>query len=732
MSALFPAGASAAPDSMRGRFTILVVDDDAMVRLMAKAALVEAGYDVAEAESAEAGLARFERAPADLVLLDLLLPGMDGYEACRRLRSHPAGQHIPIIVMTGLGDRQSIHKAYECGATDFITKPMVWDLLPYRVRYALRSSQALHHSVRNQALLSSSQRIANMGSWEWLVARDCLSYSEELERIHGTAPGMAQGDARARLLSMVHAGDRELVEAALARTLRDGEPYSMEFRIVRSDGHVRHLFEQTDVERDSAGAVFAVRGIRHDITQRTEAARRIHCLAYVDALTGLPNGTLFRDMVQQWLLYAARRELRCAVAMINLERFELINDTLGELISNQVLQAVSQKLRDCVRIEDPKGLIDAATSQEPLARLGTGEFSIFLADIGTPEQALRVVRRIAETLAERIVVDGHELTLGASIGIAIAPDDGDDGDTLLRNAGTAMHAARREGRSQVRLYNQTMGQVMRRRHTLEIELGKALECGELRVFYQAKVDARSRRAVGAEALLRWQHPQRGLVSPAEFIPVAEESGLIVPITDFVVSTVCGQLAQWQHGAIQAVPVSVNLDARTLQDEGLVERIRSALECAGIHHSLLEFEVTETSLMKDLDSAARVLRDLKSLGFKLAIDDFGTGHSSLTYLKRFPFDILKIDRGFVKDLPHDKNDAALTSAIIAMGRSLNLELVAEGVEKTEQADFLTQLGCHLVQGFLFSRPVPAEQFTELLRGATLGPAAAEPALGAWCA
>jgi diguanylate cyclase (GGDEF)-like protein/PAS domain S-box-containing protein len=705
------------------RTTVLVIDDDAMVRLMTNEALSEAGYAVIESASAEAGLALFEQAPADLVLLDVMLPGMNGFTACQRLRAHPAGQNIPIIVMTGLDDRKSILEAYESGATDFITKPMVWDLLPFRVRYALRASHALRDSVRAQALLASSQRIANMGSWEWLSAHDSLSCSEELHRIQGTSLD-AVTLGWATLLNLVHPQDHDAVERALDRARSDALPYNIEFRIIRPDGTVRHLFEQTDIERDPAGSVLAVRGIRHDITQQAEAARRIHSLSYVDSLTGLPNRALFRDMVQQWLPYAARRDLRCAVVLVNLDRFKLINDSLGTPVGDQVLRVVSERLRNGVRTEDPKGVISATSSQEPLARLGADEFSVFLVDIGSPEQALRVVNRLADALALPIVVEGHELTVSASIGIAITPDDGADVDVLLRNASTATHSAKEEGRRQVRLYSQSMSDAMRRRHTLESELRKAIEHEELRVFYQAKVDARTSRVVGAEALVRWQHPQRGMVSPAEFIPAAEASGLIVPLTDWVVNAVCAQLAAWQRTAPRSVPISINLDGKSLQSNGLVERIHAAATRHGVEISRLEFEVTETSLMKDLEVSANVLRHLKRLGAQLAIDDFGTGYSSLTYLKRFPLDILKIDRSFIKDLPNDANDAALTAAVVAMGRSLNLELIAEGVETREQADFLLQLGCHLIQGFLFSRPVPAGEFTKLLiAGIATGGAAA---------
>jgi len=707
---------------------ILVIDDDAAVRLMATAALEDAGYAVVDAGSAEEGLALFEAAPTDLVLLDVVLPGINGYAACARLRALPAGRDVPVIVMTGLDDRSSILEAYESGATDFITKPIVWDLLPFRARYALRSSGALQDTRRSGALLARSQQLAQMGSWEWDCASGRVECSAEMHRIHGTT-ATARGEAgMATLLAGVHGDDLGQLQQMLAFAQTEGQPYELELRVVRPDGGTRRVFEQTDVERDSAGHVVAVRGIRRDITQQVEAERRIRTLAYFDTLTGLANRSLFNEMAAQWLPYAERRQLRCAVIYIDIDRFKLINETLGPRIGDDVLKLIGERLRDCVRASDLKaslrsGDADASAGHGPsaersdqgdlLARLGGDEFTLLLVDMAEPEAAAAVARRIMRTLAEPLRVAGQDLTLTASIGIACTPDDGMELDALLRNASTAMHAAKAAGRNEVRFYLESMSTDIQRRLTLENDLRRALEQGELSVHYQAKVDARTSAIVGAEALLRWRHPQRGNISPVEFIPVAEESGLIVPITDWVIHSVCRQLAAWRAGGTKVVPVSVNLDGKSMQNERLMDTIHAAMAVHGIGPAELEFEVTESGLMRDLDRASEVLTALKALGLTLSIDDFGTGYSSLTYLKRFPVDVLKIDRSFVTDLMTDANDAALTAAIIAMGLSLNLALVAEGVETWAQADFLTRRGCHLVQGYLFARPLPCDEFAELL-------------------
>ena len=696
---------------------IMIVDDDPMIRLMSRRALTDAGYTMVEAETAEAAIALFNESPPDLVLLDIMLPGINGFEACRKFREHPAGQHIPIIVMTGLEDRESIVTAFQSGATDFITKPIVWALLPYRVRYALRASVALAMSMRSQALLASAQRVASMGSWEWRVRRGSLVFSDEFHRIHGTAHSN-EGRGPAALVEMIHPGDRAAVERLLELAGREGQSYCIEFRILRPDGTVRHLFEQTYIERDAAGGVVMVRGIRQDITARIDSARRIHSLAYVDELTGLANGAMFRDRMGLWLTHANQHGMRCALVMLELDRFAQINESFGPRVGDEVLKVVGNRLRACMRIVELNDAVTESAREDLLARLNAAEFMVGLVNISSPRDALGVARRIAEAISKPIAVEEHDIIVTAALGIAIAPDDGSEVEALMLNAGTALHRAQEAGGAQIFFYHEEMSAVGTRRQRVETDLRKALEGDGFVVYYQPKIDARDRRVVGAEALLRIKHPQRGIEGPNTFISIAEESGLILPICDWVVNSVCAQQAAWRDGGVNTVPVSVNLDGRSLQSDGLLERIGGAIARAGIDASMLELEVTESCLMKDLGTSARVLGQLRAMGIRLAIDDFGTGYSSLTYLKRFPIDTLKIDRTFISDLPNDSGDAALTSAIIAMGKILRLELIAEGVETGAQSELLLKQGCHCQQGFLFSLPLPADQFAQLMQTGTL--------------
>ena len=699
-------------EALDRRQTVLVIDDDAIVRLVASESLRDAGYRVVEAPDAELGCAHFERSGADLVLLDVIMPGMNGFEACALLRAHASGANVPIIVMTGLDDRKSIARAFDAGATDFLTKPIVWDLLPYRVRYALRASDAFQETLRSRALLARSQSLASMGSWEWRRTGDNFAWSDEMYRILGTTRQASGRPTRAALLAHVHPLDRLPVERALADALEHGSAFGIEFRIVRADGTMRRLLEQTSVERLADDTIVAVHGIRRDITEQTEANERIRSLAFFDPLTGLANRSLFRDMVQHRLAQSVGRGSRCAVLVVDIDRFKLINETHGQQAGDEVLKVVAHRLRDCLKATEPNGSTRQLPTEESIARLGGDEFTVLLGDIFDPQQADEAAQRIVRALGEPILVGAHTLTLSASIGVGITPDDGDDADALLKSAGTAMHAAKQDPQHRIRFYDNAMSAAIARKVSMETALRRAISCGELRLHYQPKVDVRTLRVIGAEALIRWMHPERGLTGPLEFIPIAEATGLIVPITQWVIGEVCRQLGVWRHAGRRVVPVSINLDALSLQNPALVTMVAAALAAEGLRPSAIEFEVTESSLVRDLDQAASALQALRSFGVKLSIDDFGTGYSSLTYLKRFPVDVLKIDRSFIKDLPAESSDAALTTAIIAMGRSLGLALVAEGVETWEQVDFLMARQCFLVQGFLFAKPLPPDDFAEL--------------------
>ncbi len=456
------------------------------------------------------------------------------------------------------------------------------------------------------------------------------------------------------------------------------------------------LLEQRVAERTTELAR-ANHGLEMEVAERRIVEQRVTHMAHHDVLTGLPNRTLLTDRVDQAIARANRSGGKLAVLFLDLDRFKNINDSLGHSVGDQLLQAVSKRLSACLRNEDTA------------ARLGGDEFIVSLPQVAGGSEAANVAARILAELSKPFSVCGHELPAEASIGIALYPDDGDNTLTLMRNADTAMYHAKEAGRGNCQFFSPSMNVRVNHRLSTETSLRRALDHGEFSVHYQPLIELGTERIVGAEALLRWPQKDNRIVSPAEFIPVAEETGLIVPLGEWVLREACAQARAWQQ-LQPGVRVAVNLSARQFRQKGLVGIVEQALRDSGLDADLLELELTESMLMHHADDAVQTLGQLDDMGVRLAIDDFGTGYSSLSYLKRFPIHTLKIDRSFVNDISTDPDDAAIVTAIVAMGHGLNLDVLAEGVETEAQAAFLRSLSCDLAQGFHFGRPMPATDFT----------------------
>ncbi len=583
--------------------SILVIDDDAEIRLTARETLEAEGCTVEEAGDGPSGLDALARFQPDLVLLDVCMSDMDGFEVCARLRRASEGAHLPILMMTDLDDAESISRAYQEGATDFIAKPFNPCILGHRVRYMLRAAQILRDLRRQEA--------------------------------------------------------------------------------------------------------------------RTEF------LAYYDNLTGLPNRTLYHDRLNQAVIEAQRHGDLAAVLLLDLDRFKLVNESWGHQQGDAFLKEVADRLQHCIRLSDSiarRGLAApgpdqgdlSGNQQVSIARLGGDEFTLLLTRIsGTPDAA-KVAHRISTELAKPFQINGQEVFVTASIGIAIYPLDGDNADQLLKNADTAMYHAKARAGNNFQFYSQSMNAAASERLSLENQLRKGLDRNEFFLHYQPVVALSSGRILGVEALVRWQHPEMGLVPPAQFIPIAEETGLIVPLGEWVLRTACAQARVWHNQGFASLRVAVNLSARQFQRQNLSNIVTRTLLATGLNPRCLELELTESLMMADGAAAVATLKELQNLGVTLAMDDFGTGYSSLSYLRQLPLDRLKIDRAFVKDCTTNQNDATIASAIVAMAHSLKLHVLAEGIETEPQLDLLRTLGCEEGQGYLFSRPVPAERLLDLLQ------------------
>jgi diguanylate cyclase (GGDEF)-like protein/PAS domain S-box-containing protein len=694
----------------RKRPLVLVVDDDATMRVLVAETLEPDGIEVAEAHDGPAALAALHARTPDLVLLDVQMPGVDGFSVCEEIRALPAGADLPVVMMTGLEDVDSIRRAYEVGATDFVTKPLQWLILAHRVRYLLRASVNLAELRRGRERLANAQRLARMGSWRMDLPSLEMHASEELLALNGLPPNTPVS-AR-RLLQCVHPDDRDALEKASAECGRGGAPLHADHRAVLPDGTERILHSQARLIVDSDGRPVAVEGTVQDITERKRAEEQIRYLAYHDSLTGLGNRRLFKERLAMAVATARRNEWRAGILFLDLDHFKRINDTLGHSVGDELLQGVADRLVASVRETD----VVTRDMPSAISRLGGDEFTILLEGIHDAQDLAKVARRILESLQRPFHLSGHEVVISGSIGITAWPEDGDDVEALLRNADTAMYHAKEQGRNNYQFYAQSMNAVALKRLILEGKLRRALEHDEFEVQYQPKVSLATGAVTGLEALVRWRDPELGLVLPGEFIPIAEETGLIVPLSDWVARAVCLQLAAWRDRGRRLVPIAVNLSAHQFRTGKLEEKIGAMLRETGVAPELLELEITESTLMQDEPRVVAALEALRAQGMRISIDDFGTGYSSLAYLRRLPVDTLKVDRSFVQGIAANEGDAALTAAIVSMARALGLRTVAEGVETEAQRDLLRGFGCDEMQGWLVSKAVPAEEIEARLRDA----------------
>jgi diguanylate cyclase (GGDEF)-like protein len=514
-------------------------------------------------------------------------------------------------------------------------------------------------------------------------------------------------------LAFVHPDEREWVAGVIDDAIGDRAGFDLDHRIVRPDGSERIVHAQGEVSCDQQGTAVRMAGTLQDVTEQRQAETKIYFLANYDSLTHLPNRQLFQHRVAEALLIAKEKRAIGAVLLINLDRFQRVNDTFGHRMGDGLLQKIAERLTMCVKTDD--GLAQYVSADNVmLSRFGNDQFAVLLTNLATVQDSAKAARRLLDLLGDPYVVADQHLVVTASVGIRVLVSDGENVDTLLRNADAAMHAAKEEGRNTYQFYRASMNRALAERMTLEAQLRQALERNEFLLHYQPVAGVLLRDMIGVEALIRWRHPERGLIPPAEFIPVAEEEELIVAIGEWVLRTACAQQREWRKAGLPAVRVAVNVSSLQFRQADLARKITAIIYETKADPKHLELELTETMLMNDSQRRAVMLRQLKELGVRLALDDFGTGYSSLAYLRKFPIDTLKIDRAFSKDIKPGSEEATITGAIIALGRALKLRVLAEGVETEAQLAFLRTRGCDEFQGYLFSRPVPADDVPNLIR------------------
>ncbi len=614
-------------------------------------------------------------------------PGIQRYETLIQLPSFEAPRYVQISKATFLD---------ASGNVSGLVGIMV-DLTDIR--------EAENNLRKNETQLRLALESAEMATWIWNVGEKTFQASGGFNALFGI-----KSDVPTRLFedfrAAIHPEDRERTDAALKHALIYSDDFRIEMRVLWPDGGTHWIASQGQIIRNPEGRALTLIGVAMNITERKLAEQRIEHMAQHDSLTGLPNRVLLKDRISQAVLHANRGRTPVAVLFIDLDRFKNINDSLGHEAGDRLLQTVAKRIRTCLREGDT------------VSRLGGDEFVIVLPEIHGAHDVSIVAAKVLETLSQPYHLHDHDLHVSASIGVAIFPEDGEDAETLMRNADAAMYHAKDSGRANYQFFTEQMNVASKRRVTLEAELRRALDRDELTLVYQPIFALTNGKVVGAEALLRWQHPERGIVAPGEFITVAEEAGLIHQIGEGVLRAACAQARLWQDDGI-GIRLSVNVSVHQLRRRAFIDQLRAILEATSVNPELLELEITESLIVEDSSEALKTLKTLDEFGVRLAIDDFGTGYSGLSYLKRFPIDTVKIDQSFIRDISIDADDAAIVRAIIAMAKSLKLSVVAEGVETSEQLAFLSSLGCDFAQGYLLGRPMEAAALTVLLKEGRAG-------------
>jgi predicted signal transduction protein with EAL and GGDEF domain/FixJ family two-component response regulator len=708
----------AADDDLPEQPKVLLVDDDEVNLLLTSIALRERGFAITEASSGEQAITILAQWLPDVVVLDALMPGLDGFETCRELRVLPGFESLPVLMLTGLDDDASITRAYEAGATDFFVKSTQWSLLAGRLRYLLRASRTRVELERSKSRLARAQDLARMGSFDWRRDHGGPVFSVEGLRVFGLGPN--DNLAFRPLLRMLSDDDRRGLMQVLHEVMKHSTVLATDIPATLHDGRQRIVHVEAEPEFNEHGNLIGYSGIVQDVTDRRLAEDKIRHLANFDVLTGLPNRRQLIWRAERALEHGRRLNHQVALLLIDLDRFKIINDTLGHGAGDELLMEVARRLRSCVRHSDQvtESSIESLGSRshrslEAVGRLGGDEFVALLPEVADERDAERVASRILDLMREPIFVGGQECFVTASVGIALYPRDGLSVADLMRNSDVAMYSVKSAGRNSASLYRPALAGQGREKLELESALHKAIERDELVLHYQPKVDVRGAKMVGAEALMRWRR-NGVLVPPGDFIPMAEETGLIVPLSEWAIREAARQARVWQDSFGFADSIAVNLPNRMFERTDLVEYIHNAVTTYGVPHHAIELEITETGLMKDLQNVIPSLHRLNEIGVEISIDDFGTGYSSLAYLTTLPISELKIDRSFVRDLGMTPQSSAVVTAIIALARSLGLRVIAEGVENLRQMEVLHRLGCGVMQGFLFSRPQPPEDIETWLQ------------------
>jgi diguanylate cyclase (GGDEF)-like protein/PAS domain S-box-containing protein len=693
---------------------VLLINDDPVLSasiLKALHAPDSGSFSVESVKSLAEGLSRLAAKGISAILLSLSLPDSQGLKGFQEIFA--AAPETPILILGQAGQEELALQAVKAGAQDY--------LLPHHLdAYIL--SRALRNAIERKAIeddlyMEKERALVTLNSiGDAVLCTDVEGNVTYLNLVAETMTGWSRTEAINQPLNQVFkiidGTTREIARDPMMMAVEQNRTVGLPMNcvLIRRDGYESVIEDSSAPIHDRKGRVIGAVIVFHDVSAAMARSIQMTQSAQHDLVTNLPNRLLLNDRIRQATALAQRQRKQAAILFIDLDNFKFVNDSFGHAVGDKLLRSVAERLVSSIRASDA------------VSRQGGDEFVTLLSSIESREAAATTARRILSALGRPHLIDSHVLQISASIGISVYPEDGQDMETLVDNADTAMYSAKESGRNNYQFFNIEMNQRAVERQSMEETLRRALDCEEFLLHYQPKVSLESGRITGVEALIRWQPAGKELVPPEQFVPLAEENGgLIVRLGKWVLREACSQARIWQDAGLEPVSVAINVSATEFSDPDLITRIRSALEETRLDPRYLEVELTESVLMKDVEATASVLRELKAMGVRLAIDDFGTGYSSLSYLQRLPIDTLKIDRSFIQRITTDPGDSVVVSAIIKLAESLKLLVVAEGIETEEQRSYLMSQNCHEGQGFLFSRPVEADKFAELLASWANAPA-----------
>lgn len=685
---------------MQSSKTVLVVDDDQFFIDLISGTLEEEDYYVQGATSGKQALDKLNEMRPDIILLDLELPDMHGLQIVEFLSMHKLFKSIPVIITTADKTENAIEVAFAFNIYDYIIKPINPRLLPKQLRNALKNHAVENALNKSEARLEQLQKLGGIGTWEYDMQSSRFVISDEFNTVLDIAnrPGDLSFD---EFLSYVNADDREQFKHLIIAAIHDGKPFSFEHYIHNRSGLERLVLHQVHVHQKINTDNYAVIGAILDVTERRNEQNLITYTRFYDRVTELPNRENFYNRLNALITQNERREKLLAVLMIGIDRFKDINETLGRVVGDQVLAHLSKMLQNCANIE--------------AYRYAGDVFALIIRDMDTIQPAEKFARNVIDKLSEPLVFNYQELYVYVSIGMSVYPMVQGDKDDLISSAENAMYQAKRAGSNKLVCFDKAAFRRNTSRLHLETDLRKALDKEQFEIYYQPQVEVESGYLIGMEALLRWKHPQHGTIMPDNFIPIAESTGLIVPLGNWVMETAARQLAHWHNAGHGLLRLGVNLSSRQFEDKHLFNTVVDVIERAGIPACALDLELTETSAMRDIRQTINILGQLNEAGVQVSLDDFGMGYSSLNYLNKMPLQTIKIDRSFIKNIGKNGENGELARLIIAMCHSLGLNIIAEGVEKLEQLLFLRDHQCTEAQGYWFSPPVSRQGFELFFSG-----------------